>query len=47
MSSHGVAIQWMSSLDLEEPVKPAELWNTSKAGKTGRSRNDELSLKLS
>ena len=43
----GVAEQWMSSLDLEKPVKPAKLWKTSKAGKTGRSRNNELSLKLS
>ena len=46
MSSHGVAKKWMSSLDLEKPVKPAKLWKTSKAGKTGRSRNNELSLKL-
>ena len=46
MSSHGVAKKWMSSLDLEKPVKPAKLWKTSKAGKTGKSRDNESSLKL-
>ena len=46
MSSHGVARQWMSSLDLERPVEPAKLWKTSRAGKTGGSRNNELSLNL-
>ena len=46
MSSHGVAKQWMSSLDLERPVKPAKLWKTSRAGKTGGSGNNELSLNL-
>ena len=46
MSSHGVAKQWMSSLDLERPVEPAKLWKTSRAGKTGGSGNNELSLNL-
>ena len=42
----GVAKKWMSSLDLEKPVEPAKLWKTSRAGKTGRSGNNELSLNL-